>query len=275
MENVTNKEPLISVIMGIYNCTDTLEEAVECIINQTYKNWELIMCDDCSKDSTFEIAKRYAERYPNQVVLLRNEKNMGLNYTLNKCLAVAKGEYIARMDGDDLCDPERFEKERTILDQNPEIAIVSTDMMFFDDAGTWGKTNALEKPVAKDFLKCTRFCHAACMVRREAFDAVNGYSISNRLLRVEDYHLWIKMYEMGYVGVNIQEPLYSMRDDRNAQKRKQFKYRLNEAYVKAYAVKHLKLSRTGYIYCLKPLIVGLMPGFMYRIIHRKTRGERR
>lgn len=84
------------------------------------------------------------------------------------------------------------------------------------------------------------------MVRREAYQAVDGYSIAKNLLRVEDYHLWVKMYAKGYRGVNIQETLYSMRDDRNAQSRRKFKYRLNEAYVKFYAVNVLGLPQKNY-----------------------------
>ena len=106
------------------------------------------------------------------------------------------------------------------------------------------------------------------MVRKEAYEAVSGYSVGDRLLRVEDYHLWVKMYEKGFRGVNIQEPLYSMRDDRNAFSRRKFKFRLNEAYVKAYAVKHLGLPIYGYAYCLRPIAVGLMPGWLYKLMHR-------
>ena len=91
----------VSIIMGIYNCADTLEEAVESILQQTYDDWELIMCDDGSMDSTYEIATRFSRQYEN-IIAFQNEKNMGLNYTLNKCLEKAKGEYIARMDGDDI-----------------------------------------------------------------------------------------------------------------------------------------------------------------------------
>lgn len=157
----------ISVIMGIYNCAETLEEALDCIVKQTYTNWEVIMCDDCSTDHTVKIAEKYVIEYPNQFVLLRNDENKGLNYTLNKCLEFADGDYIARMDGDDLCAEDRFEKEVEALRKNPEIAIVSTDMLFFDENGVWGKTYAELYPIKESFLKGTPFCHAACMVRKE------------------------------------------------------------------------------------------------------------
>lgn len=258
----------VSVIMGIYNCAETLDSALDCIVNQSYTDWELIMCDDNSEDNTIAVAKKYVKLYPDKFILLKNDKNEGLNYTLNKCLKQAKGEYIARMDGDDLCVKERFQKEVAILDRYPEISIVSSDMIFFDDEGIWGQTHVKEKPVKKNFLKSTPFCHAACMVRREAYEDVDGYSISKKLLRVEDYHLWIKMYEKGHKGINICQPLYLMRDDRKAQRRRKLRYRFNEAFVKAYAIKALKLKRYNYIWCFVPIIKGIIPGAVYRYFHR-------
>lgn len=124
-------KPKISVIMGIYNCESTLDEAIESILNQTFTDWEMIMCDDGSSDGTYIKAKEYEKKYPGRFVVIRNEHNMGLNITLNNCLKLAKGEYIARMDGDDISLPQRFEKEVDILDNHPEFAIVSTPMIFF------------------------------------------------------------------------------------------------------------------------------------------------
>lgn len=261
----------ISVIMGIYNCGETLKDALDCIVGQTYDNWEVIMCDDGSKDDTIDVAKVFVKKYPEKFILLRNKENLGLNKTLNKCLKYATGDYIARMDGDDLCSKDRFEKEVEVLEQHPEIAIVSTDMKFFDGKGVWGKTHVLKYPQKKDFLKATPFCHAACMVRKEAYQAVEGYSIDKNLLRVEDYHLWVKMYAKGYRGMNIQESLYSMRDDRKAQNRRKFKYRLNEAYVKFYAVNVLGLSKWNCIFCIRPIIVGLLPKKIYNVLHRSNK----
>lgn len=264
---------LISVIMGIYNCEEYLEEALNCIVNQTYTDWEVIMCDDGSKDNTAKVAQKFVDTYPGKFRLLKNEQNMGLNFTLNKCLYKAKGEYIARMDGDDLCYPERFQKEIDILENNPDIAIVSTDMEFFDENGTWGQTHAIKEPTNKTFIKSTPFCHAPCMVRKEAYLAVEGYSVDKKLLRVEDYHLWAKMYAKGYKGININETLYMMRDDRNAQSRRKFKYRLNSAYAHVIASKMLRLPIYTYIFCLVPIAKGLVPGFIYRIIHRKLHSK--
>lgn len=130
--------PQISVIMGIYNCADTLPESIESIINQTFKDWELILCDDGSSDNTYQVARQYKAKYPEKIVLLRNKKNRGLNYTLNRCLRAAKGEFIARMDGDDRCPVNRFTKELEVLRRESDIAIVSTDMGFLMRQGFGG-----------------------------------------------------------------------------------------------------------------------------------------
>ncbi len=258
----------ISVIMGIYNCADTLNQAIDSIINQTYTDWELIMCDDGSQDSTYEIAQAYQNKYPEKIILIKNEKNMGLNYTLNHCLKFAKGELIARMDGDDVCDPLRFEKQTALLEKNPHIDIVSSAMNLFDEDGIWGITSVVPCPTNKDFMKWTPFCHAAAMVRKKAYDEVGGYTVDNKLLRVEDYHLWIKMYSKGYKGINIEEPLYSMRDNRNAICRRKFRFRINEIRVKIFAIKKLKLPKIYIVYCLRPLILGILPYFVYKFVHK-------
>ena len=107
--------PKISIIMGIYNCGKTLDEALKSILDQTYTDWEIVMCDDGSSDNTLEIAEKYQANYPEKVTVLKNEQNMGLNATLNKCLKATKGEYIARQDGDDISLPDRFIKEVKFL----------------------------------------------------------------------------------------------------------------------------------------------------------------
>lgn len=260
----------ISIIMGIFNCAETLEAAVQCILSQTYLDWELIMCDDGSQDGTYTLAEQLTKQYPEKIRLLKNEENMGLNYTLNRCLSVASGAYIARMDGDDLCPPNRFSQEVAVLEVEPEISIVSTDMEFFDESGVWGHISHPEYPQPRDLLHGSPFCHAPCMVRKEAYLAVGGYTVDEKLLRVEDYHLWLKMYKAGLRGKNIHEALYQMRDDRNAYNRRRFKYRLNEAYVRALCVKELHLPAAGYLYALRPILVGLLPPKVYDLLHKRN-----
>ena len=258
----------VTIISGIYNCADTLDEAVKSILTQTFKEWKWVLCDDGSTDDTYQKAQAYANQYDN-IILIKNDYNRGLNYTLNHCLKYADTEYIARMDGDDISLPERFEKEVRFLDAHPEYAFVSTGMIYFDEKGSFMQRIPEEHPNPQDFPKGTPFCHAPCMVRKTAYDVVNGYTESEKLLRVEDYHLWIKMYAKGFQGYNIQEVLYKMRDDREAYHRRQFQYRVNEARVKTIAVKELNLPFMSNIYALKPLLIAMMPEGLYKKLRNR------
>lgn len=259
---------LISVIMGVYNCAATVAEAMDSILNQTVTDWEFVICDDGSSDDTYHIVQQYADQHPDKFILLRNGNNLGLNATLNRCLQKANGKYIARMDGDDTCDPTRFAVELEVLENEPEFAIVSTDMACFDERGVWGHMTHPLLPTKKDFLYGTPFCHAPCMVRKEAYDAVGGYSEGPRFERVEDYHLWFKMYKAGYQGKNLRLALYYMRDDRDANNRRKFKNRINEAYVRILAIRDFKLPLWGYLFALRPILVGLLPLKVYDILHK-------
>lgn len=264
----------ISVIMGVYNCSSTLEESINSILNQTYTNWEFIICDDGSNDNSYEIAASYKEKYPNKIILIRNEQNMGLNYTLNHCLKYATGEYIARMDGDDISLPERFEKEVEFLNNNPEYSIVSTPMIFFDENGDWGYSTQIDYPKKKDFIKFSPVhCHAPCMIKREAYIAVDGYTIDKRMIRFEDVNLWYKLYAKGYIGHNLKEPLYKMRDNQNAYRRRNLKSRMNGIYVTYIGFKLFKFPWYIYIYIIidfiKHFIKGVIPEKIYMYFHKK------
>ena len=263
--------PKISIIMGVYNCEKTLSEAIDSILAQTIEDWEFIICDDGSADSSFEIISSYAMRFPGKIIPLQNHQNMGLNYTLNKCLKHAGGEYVARMDGDDISLPIRFEKELAYLETHPEIAVVSCPMIYFDENGEWGRGNSKgkEDPVPEQLIHGTVHCHAPCMVRRDIMQSVGGYTVDRKLLRVEDWHLWVKIYSAGWKGHNLSEPLYMMRDDKNAGKRRKFRYRINEAYVISLAVYKFHLPIYKYLYCLRPIIVGLLPASVYQLLHKK------
>lgn len=259
----------VSILMGIYNCEKYLSESIDSIINQTYKDWELIMCDDGSTDNTYNIALEYSKKYESKIILLKNDKNMGLNFTLNKCAKIARGKYIARQDGDDISLPERLQKEIKFIEENDEFAVVTSSMITFDERGDWGIIKNPVIPTKYDFIQCSPINHAPCIMKKSVFDEVGGYTIEERLLRVEDYHLWFKIYEKGYKAYSIQEPLYKMRDDKDAQKRRNWKNRFNEVRVKRIGFKMLKIPKKYYFYTIRPLLVGLLPKKLYKYLHMK------
>ena len=260
--------PLISVLMGVYNCADTVEEAIGSIIGQTVTDWELIICDDGSSDNTFAVAQELARREP-RIVLIQNKRNIGLAPTLNNCLRIARGTYTARMDGDDICASDRFEKELAVLEADPDCAIVSCDMVSFDQDGIYGVSHYLEKPEKKDLIKRSPFCHAGCMMRKEILQKLGGYSEAEAVRRMEDYDLWFRLYRAGYYGRNIPDALYSMRDDRNAFSRRKFRFRLNSSKLKWRIYRSFRPGITSVPHILAPIVKGLLPEKLYTYLRRK------
>lgn len=262
-------KPKISVIMGIYNCASTLNEALDSLYNQTFKDFQIILCDDASTDSTYAVALEYASRKDN-IILIRNEKNIKLAATLNHCLKYANTEYIARMDGDDISLSDRFEKQVAFLDKHPEYAFVSSAMIYFDESGDYARNHPKEKPTKEDFRKSTPFCHAPSMIRLSAFQAVGGYTAEPKVERMEDYYLWHKMYVQGLKGYNITEPLYKMRNDRNAFARRKVSDRIRGFKVDVEICKNLGLSYP-YFYPLIHLMKIFVPAQVAYYIKRLRR----
>lgn len=248
----------ISVLMGTYNCASTVTEAIRSIQAQTYTNWELIICDDGSTDNTLKMVKKEASS-DSRLIVLKNDQNKGLNVTLNRCLAAASGDYAARMDGDDLCKSDRFEKQVSYLENHPEIQVVSSWMSMFDENGEWGIQKIPEHPTKEQVVTGTAIHHAPVMMRMECLREVNGYTENASKLRVEDVDLWIKLYTKGYRCYNIQEPLYAMRNDKNALYRRKYKYRINSTRTRLEGCRKMRLGLGCYVRSFKPMINGLVP----------------
>ena len=268
MNTMSNFDRKISVIMGVFNCEKTVSEAIRSIQDQTYPNWELIICDDGSYDCTLDVVRKMAEE-DSRLIVISNPVNVGLNRTLNHCLEYASGEYIARMDGDDICDKRRFAKQVQILGTQDEYKICSSAMYFFDEHGIWGRNHVTEYPTKEDVVIRSPICHAPVMMTRECMDSVKGYAENPHLIRVEDVDLWIRLYAAGYKCHNIDEPLYGMRNDQNALKRRKFKYRINSVYARINGCRLFNLSGKYYIKAMRPLLYGLVPARLRDRIKRK------
>lgn len=260
--------PTVSVIMGVYNCAPTLPDAIESILAQSMTDWEFIICDDGSTDQSWQIATEYSKR-DERIVLLQNAQNLGLNETLNKCLAAARGKYIARMDGDDRCPADRFEAELCFLRDHPDYALVSGWMECYDARGTYGVIQYREMPQYADLVRGSQFCHAGSMLRADVLAMLGGYRSTSDTERVEDYDLWVRLYAAGYKGYNLQRVVYSMCDDRNAFRRRKLKYRINESKVsyRVYRDCHLPLGMIRYT--VIPICKVLIPQWAYGWLHKR------
>ena len=257
--------------MGIYNTKSKtyLKKSIESILYQTFNDFELIICDDGSTNECMKWVKEIC-RNDNRVILIKNEQNKGLAFTLNRCLKIAKGDYIARMDDDDFSHLDRFEKQIDYLTKNADVDLVSTNINLFDSNGIY---NSLEYPEVienRHFLFNSPIVHPSIMAKKEAFKLVDGYNQSKWAVRVEDYDLFMRMKSKGIKMKVIQEILLDYRDDReNSKRRKKYKYRINEFIIRIKGFYNLKLMPIGLLYSIKPLIVGLLP----ISIIRKIRGR--
>lgn len=253
--------PKVSVIIATYNCEKYIKECIESILSQTFKDLEIIICDDASTDNTSEVLNEYSD--DSRIRIIRNEKNMFAATARNRCIKIAKGKYVAIQDADDYSALDRLEKQVKFLEENSKYDFVGTGIHQFNDAGIWATGIKVKEPIKEDFLFATPFAHATLLIRKEVLLKINGYRISKETKRVEDYDMIMRMYAKGYIGYNLEEPLYYYRVDQNAVKRRKYKYRIDEAIVRYRCFKALDLFPRGYIYIIKPLVVGIIP---YRVL---------
>lgn len=222
--------PLVSVVISVYNCEATVEAALDSIRAQTYPNWELVVCDDCSTDGTPAALKKMAERVGRaRFILLSNSSNRKLPYSLNRCLKAASGELIARMDGDDISEPNRLARQVAFLSENPDVDLVGTAMRRFNESGLGDVIHpASPEPDRWTLGRSSKapFFHATIMARRTVFDRVGNYTVASRTVRVEDVDLWYKFFKAGLIGRNLPEPLYRVREDEAAIRRRTPKSRV-------------------------------------------------
>lgn len=190
--------PLVSVIMPAYNTEKYISEAIDSILNQTYKNFEFFIIDDCSTDRTAEIIKAYEDA---RIIYIHSEKNYGIVYSLNKCINLANGKYIARMDSDDISLPERLREQVEYMELNPNVSIIGTAFRYSDTK------EVINHPVVDDLIKIqllnnTAFGHPTVMIRKN--DLINNNLIyDHSFLHAEDYELWTRMSEKGLKMANL------------------------------------------------------------------------
>ncbi len=183
-------QPKVSVVMSVYNGEKYLREAVDSILGQTFRDFEFIIVDDGSTDNTWAILQSYDDP---RVILVRNEENIGLTKSLNKGLAIAQGEYIARMDADDVSLPERLEKQVAYLDEHPEVGLIGTSVEIIGKEGE--RLAVLRRPMDPPLITWSLLfdnclVHSTVMYRRSLVEKLGGYNPGRY---AQDYDLWSRM----------------------------------------------------------------------------------
>ncbi len=202
--------PKMSVLMSVYNGEKHLSESIESILNQTFTDFEFIIVNDGSSDSSPEIIESYSDE---RIQIINNEENIGLTKSLNKAIKQARGEYIARQDADDISLPNRLELQLEFLERYPEVALLGTGIYVIDENGDAIEKRIMHPNPKKSLLKGNRFIHGSVMFRKSAIDEFGAY---NETLRYsQDYELWLRMSKKHNVR-NLTAPLYKLRMHRGS-----------------------------------------------------------
>lgn len=248
---------LVSFIVPLYNVKrEEIDKSIQSMLSQTYKNVEIIICDDASTNGIYDyLTEKYGDNA--QITILRNEKNMKAGFSYNRCIEVAKGEYIAVQDGDDYSSVDRIEKQIEFLKNNPEYDFVSAGLEKVDEQGAWGRIVLKETPDKRDFKYSCQHAHATTLFRVECLKSIDGYKPGREFEGTEDYELFMRLYANGFKGYNLQDILYYYNIPRTGRKYIKYKYSINEARARSQNFKAMKLPLKDRLYVLKPLIAGL------------------
>lgn len=199
--------PVLTIGLPFYNNRSTLELALKSIFAQTYQDWELILLDDGSTDGSSALAASIKDP---RVRLFSDGTNKGLIYRLNQIAQLAEGKYLARMDADDLMDPERLEKQVSYLLAHPDVDLVDTGTWSIDEEGKPRGKRGLE-PIntnPEHILRHAMLLHASVVGKRSWFLS-NPYD--KDFIRAEDYELWCRTHAHSKFA-RIAEPLYIVRE---------------------------------------------------------------
>lgn len=200
---------LISIIMPTYNVSNYIDEAVNSILNQTYSNFELIIVDDASTDKTYEKLLKLSKK-DNRIKVFRNRYNSKICYTLNKALKHVNGEYVARMDGDDVCLPNRLEVLKRYLDSHSQCSLVGSQVISIDENGGFvSKKKYLQSnEFISFFMRYTPCVSHIWLARKCVYDSLQGY---RDIPYAEDYDFLLRGLTAGFKFNNVKDYVYKVR----------------------------------------------------------------
>ena len=206
-----DKKDLISVILPVYNAEKYLKEAILSILNQSYSNFELIILNDGSKDSSMAIINKF--KLIDSRIRVIDRENKGLVYTLNEGLVIANGEFIARMDADDICLPNRFESQIMLMKDN-KLDICGCHYFLINEEGSIDGLNLV--PISHELCILSLsskvpFAHPSVMIKKDFLDKKNIQYGQSQYKIAEDFDLWLRMFKEGAVFGNVNDVLFKYR----------------------------------------------------------------
>lgn len=259
-------KPIVSVICTVKNGEKFISQTIDSILDQTLSELELIIVDDGSSDGTSEIIKEYT-KYDSRIKFVPT-KGVGRARALNLAIKEAQGKYIANIDADDPCHPQRLEIEAKLLDSNREFALIATDTILIKDYVHYKELNWVVEyfpqnstviDVTRKLLKFNPISHSSIMIRKNALLQVGGYN--ENLKSNVDYDLWVRLasskYKLGKIPLKLSSKrIHSAQSFEN---KKRIDYIINSSRVQIKAIKKLNAPIYYFIFPYIRLLYGLLP----------------
>ena len=250
----------ITVIMSEYNTPlNILTMAIESILRQSYSDFEFIIVDDGGKNNMVKIIEDFNDP---RIKLLRNSSNRGFVYSLNKALKRADGEYIVRMDSDDITDPDRIEKLYDFISSHNQYSVVGTKAEIFSDKKVHGIIGIQGEKTMRSIIHGDIVVHASTIMKKSDILAVGGYKDYKR---AEDFVLWCDLLLAGYRLYMLDEILYRYRVNEGDYEKRKLKYRLDELQARLQYYPKMGASPIEYLFILRSIVAGLMPVTILRL----------
>jgi len=259
--------PEIYVIMSVYNGELYVKEAIESILNQTFSIFEFLIIEDASKDKCLKIIQSY-EKKDKRITLFMNEENKGLTKNFNFLLKQSKWEFVARMDCDDISEPEGLQIQLQSI-KKKKIDILGTQAININEKGDYisdRNVPTTHQEIDKMLPKLNPLIHPTILFKRSSLLKRKGYDEKYRTS--QDYALWFKAVANGLKIENLDLKLLRNRINENYLKRKTLKYHLNDYKIKKEGFKLLQLPFYMYFFLIIPLILSITPQFLYKYLKK-------
>jgi len=265
--------PKISVIMPVYNTEKYVWQAIESILSQSFDDFEFIIIDDCSTDTSYQICQSCAKK-DTRIKLSQNQGNIGVVKTRNRLLGLVDewSQYIAIMDADDISDPSRIQLQHDYLQEHKNISIVGSNISIIDDNSlvTWKRIYPqTQDEISKSIFIRSPFAQPSVMIRKSDLEKVWVYN--EDFERCQDYELWCRFFDMWYMWANINQELLRYRVFSDQWKSKHLKLTLKNTIKvqKKYIFQRQYLSIKNICYILAENILLLFPNTFILLLFKK------
>lgn len=260
--------PRVTVLLGFCNSELHLPRALESLWYQSFSDFEVVLIDDGSTDKSYEVASKYAA-IDDRFRLYVNDLNQGLTATLNRAISLAKGSLLARMDADDICEPDRLEIQTNYLAKRPVVDIVGSWAWDIDDKGNkeaLRKVPTEHKAILSALPWYNPFIHPTVVMRADLVWRLGGYD--SRFRTSQDWDLWFRAASKGAHFANIGEPLLHYRTGSGYLARKSFAYRLNEFTIRRKGTKLCHAPLIARYSAIISLVLAVLPQSLFRQLKR-------